>query len=282
MAKRDYLEETLDKAGGLDLRLSPNDTIDAGLKLASTAATIIAGKFILDQILTEDMMKWAQKYGQAMSSMLEKMGPMFYLTGNLGPIAAVVKTVADDPQVKADLEDSLLSYVSGFTAGLGQMGIQALGKMAGIILIHDADIQKAVVQAVQSGSDAENRLAALNSNIGQIDLQIARIQTDIIRGGDENRIEETKMLEKRLGELRIERARLDGLRKEQIDIINRTADAELKAEKGRARALEVLKWSMAIIAGLIVSATMIYAGDSVYDLIGGALKSLFVLPIGGA
>lgn len=47
-----------------------------------------------------------------------------------------------------------------------------------------------------------------------------------------------------------------------------------KAEELNKWALEKTKWIMAILIGILSSSTMIYAGDSIIDLISGMIKSL--------
>lgn len=295
MAKKseDWGEALLNKASNVAADAKLEGLVDGGLKLASTAATIVATKVVIDIVADDEaLMNWIEKYGRAMDSLMSSVGPTLYLMGNVGPIAALAKTVWDDEQVKQDVWDSFVAYGRGFTVGLGQMGIEAAYKLISPMLQHDEDI-KTAVQGVVSERDSlaaeqaflRDRLVELTTDKGRgtsVQELYEALQALLKESVDETsegllqRISAARVAyEAALNEQSTKEARLRVVSARLLEILN----AEEVYRRGKARMLQLTRWAMAFVVGILVSTTMIYAGDSIYDLIGGALSSIFSFPL---
>jgi hypothetical protein len=227
---------------------NPETVADGVLKLAAVGSTIIATKFVLDTFATDRLIAWLKDHsndvvGGVVDVWFKSMTKLF-----IDPVMVIPNQVK---QWGMDIGHDLHGL-------LEQLGINIQSAHQQVLTLEEqiaADEAKIPILQYQMRV-IQSQIDALITNKGftdpaDWDAKKAALQTDYWN------------LSHEIDRLTAEIA--DGTKQKQLEAAKAVFDT-LAAERAR--------WLIAVVVGVLISTTMIYAGDSIIDVIDTMLSKI--------
>jgi hypothetical protein len=227
---------------------NPEQLTNTALKLAAVGSTILIVKTMLDAVPFEGINDWLKAHPNYASNFITQG---WFLAGPVGFGLEALATMIPDPiKVGHDMGEHLRKgdFVGGFKAVLEDLGFQA------------QRAQTALEQAQRAVDD-------MNANVVTRQNALQRAQEALMAHNTPTNTEA-----RNLASMALDAAIGDAAQavKNRDALVVQADLPKALAERGR--------WLVAIVVGTFLATTMIFAGDSVLDLAGGALGGLGLIP----
>ena len=291
MAKRKQQPIKIDPGVVPIVTANPNTTADAALKLASVGATIMASKMMLDAFADDEMVTWLSGQDKTLGNHYW-MGFLYY-----GPVGDVLKTIGGGTTLQGNINNVFGSF-EDFAHMIPNLDNQiATARTHYESLVDEiARFTEAVatdrVYAVKFQTDYN---AYLPLDPGPF-LEPEPKDLSQYLNGEDRKMERSAYLadydawsaRKSVWEAQRrtylnELERLRSLIFDPETSYNARHLAEITAGQAAAKAAvdlsrlmaERTRWVLAIVAGILISTTMIFAGDSVIDILSQGMSGIF-------
>lgn len=303
-----------DKIALLDAKVQPGDIVDGGLKVAAVVATIVAAKMVLDAVLDDKLMSWAAERASGNARRIQTAVDSImhihkglptelkgFAEGLNANTSSILQTAAGELGLLGGLWGTIVYWpvvganVVALAPGpLGVLVVLFLAKPSAVNdqyqQLHDEiNAQRAIVDGIGRSMILDQRaLDAVNAQLPVLEAQLAQLNGRLAMANYEPA--ELTMLRAPI-EAQIAAAKNDAHRLVMAiqgqqeaaaraqAIIDKDSKAIATQQQAQVAACEYVRWCFAIIAGVLISTTMLYAGDSIIDLVGDVLGNMFKLPI---
>lgn len=254
---------------------NPNTISDGVLKLASVGATIFAAKIFLDAFADDDMITWLSGKDTTLNGHYW-MGAIYY-----GPIGDLLRTISMGQSVPGlvgaaiSSQASLAQMIDGLNQRVATAKItyeslkEEIVRFTATVAVDRINAQTYVASLAEARSALDNYV---NSNIYRAELaeQAATgvtINDPTLRQFQDNvAIAEARLFDPETS--------YNAVHLKEITAQEAQANAEQQYKKLLS---EQTRWILAVVGGIIIATTMIYAGDSIIDLMSGTFGSIFNL-----
>lgn len=219
-------------------------------------------KSILDVMADLDLDKYVAAHPLTVQRAL-KLAPIFLATGN--PFAAMIVDELPDP-LELLKTDALKSALTAEHLEISQHGLFVGSLTWGV----NTAMQLLGLGANQQLDDQETRLDAQRD---ALQAQYDHMQQQLIDARNQGASdEEIRAIGNRLGGLANQIAAINAAIADLDKLKNDQDAAQAKAEELQRVARERVRWMMAIMIGLVLSAMTIYAGDTIIDVVKDAFS----------
>lgn len=218
----------------VDAKLEAESVVDGALKLSTVAASIYLTKMILDKVPLLKFVEWVREHKSTLELGIAGLAP-----GIAIPLELVTGLTPNPSDIFKEVQEEAKNIVSFF-------------------LRVPSDIVRKIT------GDNQATIEQLKAKINSLNLQIWARQ---------NQMDQDAAFQSQTASLLVEVAAL----KIQVAALEDANDTDKIAAEVDAKMLEAeqrLKWKTAIIIGTLTAATMIYAGDSLIDMVTGLLESV--------
>jgi len=263
-------------------RVKLDEVADVGLKLGVEASCVIGAKFLLDLVPMEELLTWVEANPDGAKTMLTSIG--YFFASGFSPLALapMFKAVLDNEESKEKLREVVGS--------MGGIGITALMGFPLTILAYSILRKPSEVRGVFSDTRARAESAQAELNAVSIEYaekvkritEIISLMQQISESHDKEEHKIDLLMELEQEKLAIERV-LPTMRarmKELEGVIAKLMSAVDEGEEALRRSAEILRWSIAFVVGTYAAASLIYARDTIFDVVKEAFN-MFKLPFKG-
>lgn len=281
MARPSPIEDKIaERLEGALERVKVDEAVDAGLKVATEASCVIGAKLLLDMVPVEDIFKWVQENPDLARTFMQS-ALIWQVSAPLSLVPVMGELLKDDDTKAALLG---LAQQAGLVYGAVTLNLPML---ALTLLAKPNEIKAVAASAAVRAETAQVRLTTLLAEIAGWEAKISELRQLIDQLENEARTNPGHSIERRLEQYyndleTIQRA-LPGLYQLKAELeaeIRAGQDAAERAQEAIRRAASMFRWSVAAVVGTYAAASLIYAGDTIFDVLKEAFGA-FKIPFKG-